>query len=129
MSSVSIRLLSKQHILKLYSCTPVKVNIAASYAQVVPALINLGLVPSAPLTPSVAFTVNVLELFRVIQMRCPCLSEQAFVKSLCDLHGVSSSNLTPSFAELTVEAGLFSCISFPSILNCLRPVPSYPRGG
>jgi hypothetical protein len=45
--------------------------------------------PSTPLHPTVVVTVRALELFRVMQLRCPRLGVQAFVRGLCDLHSVA----------------------------------------
>jgi hypothetical protein len=45
--------------------------------------------PSAPLSPSVCIKIDALELYRVAHLRSPRLSIQAWVKTLCDLHGVS----------------------------------------
>ncbi|KAJ7808980.1 hypothetical protein B0H14DRAFT_3090965 [Mycena olivaceomarginata] len=45
--------------------------------------------PSTPHHASVVITVRALEVFRVIQLRCPRLGIQAFVRSLCDLHVVA----------------------------------------
>jgi hypothetical protein len=53
------------------------------------ALIMEGLIPSAPTVPTVAINIRVVEAYRVIHVRCPHLAVQAFVKSLCDIHGVS----------------------------------------
>ncbi|KAJ7832527.1 hypothetical protein B0H14DRAFT_3087771 [Mycena olivaceomarginata] len=44
--------------------------------------------PCSPHTPSVVITLRALEIFRVMQLRCPRLGIQAFVRSLCDLHAV-----------------------------------------
>ncbi|KAF8217890.1 hypothetical protein K438DRAFT_1901005 [Mycena galopus ATCC 62051] len=52
------------------------------------ALIKQGLVPCSPWDPSVAIATRVLELYHTTHVRCPQLAIQAFVKSLCDLHGV-----------------------------------------
>ncbi|KAJ7612125.1 hypothetical protein FB45DRAFT_1037051 [Roridomyces roridus] len=52
------------------------------------ALVRLGLVPSAPWTPSVVFTMATLDLYRVSHARCPQFSIYAFTKTLADLHGV-----------------------------------------
>jgi hypothetical protein len=54
------------------------------------ALIMEGLVPCAPILPTVAIHIRVLEAYRVLHVRCPHLAIQAFVKSLCDIQGVSS---------------------------------------
>ncbi|KAJ7307849.1 hypothetical protein DFH08DRAFT_719918 [Mycena albidolilacea] len=47
-----------------------------------------GLVPCSPWKPTAAITTRVLEVYRVAHARCPQLAIQAFVKTLCDLHGV-----------------------------------------
>ncbi|KAJ7719756.1 hypothetical protein B0H14DRAFT_3098579 [Mycena olivaceomarginata] len=44
--------------------------------------------PAAPYSPNVAITIRTLEIFRVMQLRCPRLGVQAFVRALCDIHGV-----------------------------------------
>lgn len=55
---------------------------------VVPALIMSGLIPCAPWKPSVAVTVRVLEMYRIVHARCPQFAIQSFVKTLCDLYEV-----------------------------------------
>ncbi|KAF8516427.1 hypothetical protein BU17DRAFT_76640 [Hysterangium stoloniferum] len=52
------------------------------------ALVQQGLMPSAPLSPSVCIIINALELYRVTHLQSPRLSIQAWVKTLCDIHGV-----------------------------------------
>jgi len=61
-------------------------------------LVRQGLFPCAPINPSVAMSTEVLELYRVAHLRCPCLSIHAFTKTLCDLHSVSGTpvNSSPS---------------------------------
>ncbi|THU78591.1 hypothetical protein K435DRAFT_824088 [Dendrothele bispora CBS 962.96] len=44
--------------------------------------------PCSPSKPSVVITTRTLEYYRVMYLRCPRLSVQPFVKSLCDIHGV-----------------------------------------
>jgi hypothetical protein len=56
----------------------------------VPALILAQMIPCAPWRPTVAIRTRVLEAYRVIHVRCPQLAIQVYVKSLCDLHGVSA---------------------------------------
>ncbi|KAJ7729122.1 hypothetical protein B0H14DRAFT_2640505 [Mycena olivaceomarginata] len=56
-----------------------------------PALIMQGLVPCAPWKPTAAITTRVLEVYQVAHARCPQFAIQAFVKTLCDLHGFSIS--------------------------------------
>jgi hypothetical protein len=42
--------------------------------------------PCAPYSPTAAITIKALEFYRIIHLRCPHISIQAFVKTLCDLH-------------------------------------------
>ncbi|KAJ7857365.1 hypothetical protein B0H13DRAFT_2237717 [Mycena leptocephala] len=48
----------------------------------------LGLFPCAPYEPTVVLSVRTLDFFQHAHARCPRLSIQAFVKSLCDVHGL-----------------------------------------
>ena len=59
------------------------------------ALVCQGLIPCLPLVPSVAITIDVLELYWVTNLHSPHLSIQAFAKTLCNLHGVSQENPLP----------------------------------
>ncbi|EIW75170.1 hypothetical protein CONPUDRAFT_66193, partial [Coniophora puteana RWD-64-598 SS2] len=56
--------------------------------NVAPAIVRQGFIPSAPVDPDVAFSIDTLELYRVIKGRNPRESTQAYVRSLCDLHEV-----------------------------------------
>ncbi|THU93778.1 hypothetical protein K435DRAFT_820167 [Dendrothele bispora CBS 962.96] len=59
------------------------------YGSIHPAsLIGQGLFPCSPSKPSVVVTARTLEYYRVLFLRCPRLSIQPFVKTLCDIHGV-----------------------------------------
>jgi hypothetical protein len=49
--------------------------------------------PCAPLKPTIAISIRVLELYRLAHLRCPRLALQPWVKTLCDFHGVSPSLL------------------------------------
>src|ERR1700742_2057930 len=53
------------------------------------ALVRQGLMPVVPLEPTVAITTRALDVFRAAHLRCPRLGAQAFVRALCDLHGVA----------------------------------------
>ncbi|KAJ7214578.1 hypothetical protein GGX14DRAFT_359992 [Mycena pura] len=48
-----------------------------------------GVMPVSPYSPTVAITIRVLEFFRAAHLRCPRLGIQAFVRTLCDLHGIA----------------------------------------
>ncbi|KAJ7737113.1 hypothetical protein B0H16DRAFT_1664771 [Mycena metata] len=45
--------------------------------------------PATAVFPSVVITVRVLKVFWRLQLRCPRVGVQAFVHTLCDIHGVS----------------------------------------
>lgn len=72
-----------------------QITILPTDKVVASALMRQGLVAASPVVPSVCFTTNLLELYRVMHLRCPQLSIQAFVKSFSDLHGVSRLVLQP----------------------------------
>ncbi|KAJ6461715.1 hypothetical protein C8R45DRAFT_841920 [Mycena sanguinolenta] len=65
------------------------VKLDAQGNDIAPALILEGLMPCAPWSPTVAIKIRVLEAYRVTHVRCPHLAIQSFVKSLCDIHGVT----------------------------------------
>lgn len=75
-------------------CEKITLPIVTRDGGCVAALVNYGLMPCAPIKPSVTITLDALELYRVAYCRTPHLSIQAFVKTLCDLHGVSKSLFT-----------------------------------
>ncbi|KAJ6564784.1 hypothetical protein B0H19DRAFT_1209940 [Mycena capillaripes] len=45
--------------------------------------------PVAAYFPTVVISLRALEVFRVANLRCPRLGVQAFVRTLCDIHGVA----------------------------------------
>ncbi|KAG6835989.1 hypothetical protein H0H93_012471 [Arthromyces matolae] len=62
-------------------------------------LVLQGIVPAAPYSPRVGFTIRVLELYRMTHLHCPHLAIQPFVKSLCGLDGSPlRSNLPNQFS-------------------------------
>ncbi|KAJ6522137.1 hypothetical protein DFH09DRAFT_938515, partial [Mycena vulgaris] len=48
-----------------------------------------GWMPASPWTPRVVFSIRALEFYRVAHLRCPRLGIQAFVRGMCDIHGVA----------------------------------------
>jgi hypothetical protein len=64
----------------------VAIDHLASDAFVSSAIIRHGLIPCAPYSPTAAITISALEFYRIIHLRCPHISIQAFVKTICDLH-------------------------------------------
>ncbi|KAI5987296.1 hypothetical protein EDD15DRAFT_2199661 [Pisolithus albus] len=55
------------------------------------ALVCQGIIPCSPITPTVVITIRALELYRISYYRNPHFSIQAYVKTLCDLHGLTAS--------------------------------------
>ncbi|KAJ7787485.1 hypothetical protein B0H14DRAFT_3095373 [Mycena olivaceomarginata] len=68
--------------------TDVELTLDSRAKGIAPGLILHGVMPCAPWNPAVAIKIRVLETYRVMHVRCPHLAIQAFVKSLCDIHGV-----------------------------------------
>ncbi|KAI6129957.1 hypothetical protein EV401DRAFT_2054431 [Pisolithus croceorrhizus] len=52
------------------------------------ALVRHGLIPCSPITPKVAVTVHMLNLYHTTRQCCPHLLIQAYIKSLCNMHKV-----------------------------------------
>lgn len=63
------------------------------------ALIRVGMIGCSPSDPSVAISLDTLELYHRLRRRNGQLSIQAMVRTLCDLHNVSN-NL--DFVECTI---------------------------
>ncbi|KIN95222.1 hypothetical protein M404DRAFT_34342 [Pisolithus tinctorius Marx 270] len=68
-----------------------KVNlvISADNSYIASALVRQGFMPCSPIRPSMAITINALELYCVARLCSPHFSIQAFVKTICDLQGVA----------------------------------------
>ncbi|KAJ7589290.1 hypothetical protein C8J56DRAFT_784452 [Mycena floridula] len=82
----SLSLLNTAHdIIGSYSGTYVETS-ADKYSST--ALVRQGLFPCSPLKITVAISTSTLELYRSLFVRCPRLTIQPFVRTLCDLHGV-----------------------------------------
>ena len=56
--------------------------------KMVVALMNHGLLSNVPLLPSMALSLNMLELYRKLQLQKPLFSGEAFAKVICDLYMV-----------------------------------------
>ncbi|KAJ7104590.1 hypothetical protein C8R43DRAFT_1092224 [Mycena crocata] len=76
-------------VVDMFETTSMGVSLDPTAGGVAPALVLEGLMPCAPWKPSVVIKIRVLEMYRVTHVRCPQLAVQAFVKSLCDIHGVA----------------------------------------
>lgn len=51
-------------------------------------LVRCGVIPCAPIRPTLAVATRLLEFYHNMHLRCPHLSLQSFVQSLCDTHGI-----------------------------------------
>ncbi|KAJ7814778.1 hypothetical protein B0H14DRAFT_3476791 [Mycena olivaceomarginata] len=76
------------HVIDMFEATDVELTLDSRAKGIAPGLILHGVMPCAPWNPGVAIKIRVLETYRVMHVRCPHLAIQAFVKSLCDIHGV-----------------------------------------
>ncbi|KAJ7195403.1 hypothetical protein B0H12DRAFT_1082211 [Mycena haematopus] len=87
------------YVVDMFSAYYAEVPIAADDVLVASAFVRQGLFPVAPHFPSVVITARALEVFRVIQLRCPRLGLQPFVRALCDIQGIAPrSYLTTQFS-------------------------------
>ena len=50
------------------------------------ALIQQGLMPCAPYSPSTAISIQALKLFHSTQLHCPHVTVHSFMKTLCNMH-------------------------------------------
>ncbi|KAF7967191.1 hypothetical protein HWV62_35590 [Athelia sp. TMB] len=75
-------------VVKPFSSEDVQITILPTNKYITSALVHQGLLPCSPISPTVAISIEAMELYRVAHLRCPHLSIQAFVKTLCDLHTV-----------------------------------------
>ncbi|KAJ7817185.1 hypothetical protein B0H14DRAFT_3474817 [Mycena olivaceomarginata] len=76
-------------VVDLFAARWREVPIAEGDVFVASAYVHQGLMPSTPHHASVVITVHALELFRLLQLRCPRLGIQSFMRGLSDLHGVA----------------------------------------
>ncbi|KAG2058529.1 hypothetical protein BDR06DRAFT_980379 [Suillus hirtellus] len=51
-------------------------------------MVHQGVMPCSLISPTVGITTEALDLYCVVHLRSPHLSIQAFVKTMCNLHGV-----------------------------------------
>ena len=72
-----------------YALTPA----ASSTLLLAARMARNGYIGTAPLNPELAISIESLRLYHRLASRCPRLSIQAFVRTLCDLHCVSQKVL------------------------------------
>ncbi|KAI6141183.1 hypothetical protein BKA82DRAFT_4362281 [Pisolithus tinctorius] len=88
---VDTRLLSVL-VLDVFCAEKTSITVGPTDRYLTSALVCHGLIPCSPITPKVAITVQALDLYHTVRQRCPHLSIQGYVKSLCDIHGVPFHN-------------------------------------
>ncbi|KAJ7866709.1 hypothetical protein B0H13DRAFT_2236793 [Mycena leptocephala] len=76
-------------VVDMFSATHEELVLIAGDQYVSSGCVRQGWVPVAAYFPTVVVTIRALEVFRVMSLRCPRLGVQAFVRALCDIHGVS----------------------------------------
>ncbi|KAG6848526.1 hypothetical protein H0H93_016281 [Arthromyces matolae] len=81
-SCITLRVMDAYHTYSL------SVNVCKEDVNVPAAIVRHGLLPTAPLKPHSAFSIRVMELFRISHLRCPHMTVEPFVKTLCDLHRI-----------------------------------------
>ncbi|KIO02918.1 hypothetical protein M404DRAFT_27534 [Pisolithus tinctorius Marx 270] len=88
---IDTRLLSVL-VLDVFCTEKTSITVGPTDRYLTSALVHHGLIPCSPITPKVAITVQALDLYHTVRQRCPHLSIQGYVKSLCDIHGVPFHN-------------------------------------
>ncbi|KAG1797356.1 uncharacterized protein HD556DRAFT_1267601 [Suillus plorans] len=76
-------------VIDVFYAEKVSLRILSTDATISSALVRQGVMPCSPISPTVGITTEALDLYRVAHLRSPQLSIQAFVKTVCDLHGVA----------------------------------------
>ncbi|KAJ6538646.1 hypothetical protein DFH09DRAFT_1249621 [Mycena vulgaris] len=74
---------------RLETCSRQDLCIVDGDVRVASACVRRGWIPVSPWIPNTIITIRALEVFRVACLRCPRLGIQAFVRALCDIHGLA----------------------------------------
>jgi hypothetical protein len=67
----------------------ISLSILPMDAFIASALVHQRVIPCSPMTPTTGITVQVVEFYCVARQCNPHFSIQAYVKTMCDLQGVS----------------------------------------
>ncbi|KAF7761157.1 hypothetical protein Agabi119p4_10566 [Agaricus bisporus var. burnettii] len=73
-------------VIDLFRSFRLETGINDNPSGIATSLVAIGLIPSAPLDPTLAISTRALKFFDAMHLRCPHLLAQAFVKGLCVLH-------------------------------------------
>ncbi|KAJ7057970.1 hypothetical protein C8F01DRAFT_1085809 [Mycena amicta] len=76
-------------VVDLYAATEESIPLPKNHGTLASCCVRQGLIPCSVEGINVVITTRSLEFFRRMSLRCPRLGVQAFVRSLCDLHGVA----------------------------------------
>ncbi|KAG1871810.1 hypothetical protein DFJ58DRAFT_713769 [Suillus subalutaceus] len=95
----------------------VSVTIASTDHFVTSALVRHGIIPCSPISPSVTISIDALELYRVAWLWNPHFSIQAFVKSICDLHGTVFHRYLPRQVSISFDLYLQLRTRVDSLIN------------
>jgi hypothetical protein len=87
-------------------------------AYIASAYVHHSFMPCSPHTPSVVITLRALEIFRVVQQRCPRLGIQVFVHALCDLHAVPPHPYLGAQFSIAFDAYLSICAEVDRRVRC-----------
>ncbi|KAI6137148.1 hypothetical protein F5141DRAFT_1185925 [Pisolithus sp. B1] len=79
-------------VLDIFCTKKTSITIGPTDHYLTSALICHSLIPCCPIVPKVAVMVQALNLYHTACQHCPHLSIQAYIKSLCDMHGVLFHN-------------------------------------
>ncbi|KAI6156950.1 hypothetical protein BKA82DRAFT_25914 [Pisolithus tinctorius] len=91
------------HVVDVFRAEKVNLVISADDSYIASALVRQGFMPCSPIRPSVAITINALELYHVACLHSPHFSIQAFVKTICDLQGVAFQHYLSHQFSITLD--------------------------
>lgn len=77
------------NVLDVYTLsTTIEIMRKPSSTSIVVDMIAHGYLSSSPISPTVAISLKMLELFQRLRLRKPSFSVEAFAQVVCDLYGV-----------------------------------------
>ncbi|KAG1719798.1 hypothetical protein EDD22DRAFT_983278 [Suillus occidentalis] len=82
----------------------------------------MGIVPCSLISPSVGITIDALELYCVARLRSPHFSIQAYVKSICDLHGTIFQRYLSRQFSIAFDLYLQNCTWVDALLEGEPPM-------
>ncbi|KAG1788084.1 uncharacterized protein HD556DRAFT_1434130 [Suillus plorans] len=91
--------------------------ISSKDCTITSALVHQGILPCFPILLIVGITIEALEIYCVAHLRCPHLSIQVFVKTMCDFHGFSIAFLQQSFNNKDDTLGASSEVPTSQLLT------------